>query len=62
MVKEGWKMKVDQSVDFSTLTLLPKVTIMTVDFFIGKVYLLLNRQEGHHQKGHFRKESNRCSK
>lgn len=36
MVKEGWKMKVDQSVDFSTLTLLPKVTIMTVDYLSVK--------------------------
>lgn len=30
MVKEEWKMKVDQSVGFSTLILLPKVNIMTV--------------------------------
>lgn len=32
MVKEGWKMKVGQSVDFSTLTPLPKVTVMTVGY------------------------------
>lgn len=41
MVKEGWKMKVDQSVDFSTLTVLPKVSVMT-HCFSGKFFLFLN--------------------
>lgn len=38
MVKEGWKMKVDQSVGFSTSTLLPKVGIMAVDYFSVKLF------------------------
>lgn len=36
MVKEEWKMKVDQSVVFSILTLPPKVTILAVSYFSGK--------------------------
>jgi len=38
MVKEEWKMKVDQSVGFFTLTLLPKVSIMAVDYFSVKFF------------------------
>lgn len=41
MVKEEWKMKVDQSVDFSTLTVLPKVTVMTVDYLSVKCICFL---------------------
>lgn len=48
-------MKVDQSVDFSTLTLLPKVSIMT-DYFSGKFFLFLNGGQAAFRKNILKKK------